>query len=109
VHYQRVDFVVSSDGDVIAKFPVFGGVSIGTLPLSPDQVKMIEAWDAYVADAQLGSYEPAAQQSVPECHLNRTYHFYCPAAHTLDQLCITWLPRSQEVHRRSAFPIRGNG
>jgi hypothetical protein len=109
VHYQRVDFILSSDGDVTAKFPVFGGLSVGTLSLSPEQAKMIETWDGYVADAQLGSYEPAAQRGGPVCHLNRTYHFYCPATHTLDQLCITWLPRSQDVLGPSALQIRSNG
>jgi hypothetical protein len=95
-HYYAVKFVTDSNGQIRAVFMLAGGMTSGSLDLSAADAQLVANHDAYVADVQLGSYEPsdpAEPKSEPVCRLNPTYHFYCPATDALDQLCLTWVPR----------------
>ena len=98
VRYERVDFVVTGR-DVSARFVAFGGLSQGELSLTPDQAKLIGTWDAYVAEAQLGTYESDLDRGGLTCRLNPTLHFDCPTAHVLDRLCLVWEPKAQPTGR----------
>jgi hypothetical protein len=79
-----------------ASFAFAGGATRGIVRLHPDQTPMIGSEDAYVADTQLGSYEPTERGGDPKalaCRLDPTYHFFCPASGVLDRLCVTWVYR----------------
>jgi hypothetical protein len=96
VHFALVSLTVSDDTST-ATFPVFGGRSQGTIRLSPEQVARIGSRVAYVADAQLGSYEDVGGRLV--CSLDPTFHFVCPTTGELDRLCLVWFRREvQQNH-----------
>ncbi len=97
LHYYLVAFIQDTP-QVRAVFSFAGGTARGSLPLSPNQARMIGSADAYVTDVQLGTYEPLvpnAGQSSLSCRLDPTYHLYCPSTHAVDQLCLTWIHRSR--------------
>jgi len=105
LQYHRVEFVAVGGGAEVARFALFGGLSQGTLALRADQVAMISSRDAYVADVQLGTYEPRSDGGGLRCRLDPRYHFDCPTTRTLDQLCLVWTPkRSADERRRVVSP-----
>src|SRR5262249_37537606 len=104
VHYEHVAFVVSGDA-MTAQFSVFGGLSTGTLRLTPDQSRLADSQDAYVADVQLGTYEQQLPRIGLACLLDPTYHFDCPSLHTLDHLCLVWTPKLYRTHSSATWLV----
>jgi len=92
VHYYRVTFLRVA-GEVRGTFTIFGGASRGSLIVPDDQVTMLDSWDGYVTDVQVGSYEQSREHGRVSlrCDIAPTYQFYCPATREVDELCYTWL------------------
>ena len=98
-HYP-VEFVVSTNGQLMAVFMLAAGTTSGSIALSPADAQLAATHDAYVTDVQLGSYEPstlAGSDRTLVCVLNPTFHFYCPVTNQMDQLCLTWVSRLGSV------------
>lgn len=96
LRFYPVTFV-ETPGGWNASFAFADGATRGGLPLPADDWRMIESNDAYVADVQLGSFEPRTagdHKTALLCRIDPTYHFYCPTSRALDQLCVTWVRRS---------------
>src|SRR5262249_3485074 len=93
LHYYRVVFTMVANG-IEADFSFAGGAATGSLLLPPDKSNAVSNNAVYVADVQLGDYEPMEPSSSrwrQVCRLDRTYHFYCPETGQLDALCLTWV------------------
>jgi hypothetical protein len=100
VHRYLVTLGEDAGGLPRAVFSFAGGTTRGTLPLSSDEASRLSAYNAYVSDVQLGSYEPSNPADPARglvCRLSPTFHFYCPATGALDQLCLTWSGRPRET------------
>jgi hypothetical protein len=99
-HYP-VKFVANANGQLMAAFMLAGGMTSGSLDLSPTDGQLAATHDAYVTDVQLGSYEPSTltgSNGTLVCQLNPTFHFYCPATNQMDQLCLSWVSRQGSDH-----------
>jgi hypothetical protein len=95
-HDYPVKFVADTNGQLMAVFMLAGGVTSGSLDLSPTDVQLASTHDAYVTDVQLGSYESSTltgSNGTLVCRLNPTFHFYCPTTNQMDRLCLTWVSR----------------
>lgn len=107
LHYYRATLVVQAEG-ARAVFALAGGQTEGSLPLTPDQEDMMRSHDAYVADVQLGTFEPSSAGDAGSpltCRLNPTYHFYCPADGAMDRLCLTWVGRQSPATGSREAPL----
>lgn len=90
-HRAPVRLVADASGGTEAVFSLAGGSLRGTVPVPEPAARELSAHgDLHVTDVQLGSYELDAPGGPIACRLDPTYHFYCPATDTLDQLCIEW-------------------
>lgn len=85
-----VTLTAQPGGGTEAVFTLAGGTLHGAVPLTEPDARALRAHrDVHVTDVRLGSFEPAGDGAVA-CRLDATYHFYCQATDTLDQLCLEW-------------------
>jgi hypothetical protein len=101
VYVHPVTFTPSPDGSVMARFDLADGATSGALPAPASPGR-----DAYVADARLGSDEPATTGGL-QCRLASTFHFYCPADRTLDRVCLTWQDADRAGGGVRVAPVSG--
>jgi hypothetical protein len=91
VHRYAVRVVEDPTGGAVAVFPLMGGSTEVSLPVSAALAgELLAHPDVHVADVQLGTYEPIGAGGAVACRLDPTYHLYCPARGALDELCIEW-------------------
>jgi hypothetical protein len=106
IYHYPVNFTEDTSGGEQAHYAFSDGQFHGS-SLVGDDATMIGTNDAYVSDVQLGSYElsnPNDPASALTCHLDPTFHFFCPASNTLDpsQVCLTWV--AHPISRGNAMP-----
>lgn len=95
IYNHPVTFTEDATGNPKAIFAIFGNATAGSLPLADTDSAMMGTHDAFISDTQLGTYEPSNPNdpnSPPQCVLNPTYHFYCPATGVVGPPpCYSWV------------------
>jgi hypothetical protein len=96
-YHYRVSFSNDTGGNAAGIFAFAGGATSGTFGIGSKYFTQADAdrmgtADAFVTDAQLGTYEPsnASDPNSPlTCQLKDTFHFICDGQ--LDQFCFEWV------------------
>jgi hypothetical protein len=94
ITYNPVSFSESNQGIVKASYSFMGGTNGASVGLQPDEMVKAATYDALVADAQTGTYQPVNPSdpaSALHCNLDPGFKDYCPTGGGIGTFCYIWV------------------